>query len=99
MLRKDELKFSGSIDDVIQKLESHSRTLIKWYENNYLKPNPDKWHLLFSEPGDKMKITIGNQCISNSACEKMLGIISIISLLLILMLLSYVKRQGKSYML
>ena len=38
--------FSGSIDDVIQKLVSHSRTLIKWYENNYLKPNPDKWHLL-----------------------------------------------------
>ena len=66
--------FSGSIDDVINKLESHSHTLIKWYENNYLKPNPDKWHLILSKPGDEMKIMIGNQCISNSSCEKMLGI-------------------------
>ena len=66
--------FSGSIDDVISKLESHSRTLITWYENNYLKPNPDKWHLILSEPGDKMKVMIENQSISNGACEKMLGI-------------------------
>ena len=20
--------------------------LLEWYENNYLKPNPDKWHLI-----------------------------------------------------
>ena len=54
--------------------ESHSHTLIKWYENNYLKTNPDKWHLILSEPGDKMKVMIENQCISNSTCEIMLGI-------------------------
>ena len=66
--------FSGSIDGVIYKLESHSRTLIEWYENNYLKPNPDKWHLILSEPGDSMKIMIGNEIISNSAYEKLLGV-------------------------
>ena len=62
--------FSGSI----VKLESHSRTLIEWYGNNYLKPNPDKWHLILSEPGDSMKIMIGNEIISNSAYEKLLGV-------------------------
>ena len=36
---------SGSIDDVISKLESHSRTLT-WSEYNYLKPNPGKWHFI-----------------------------------------------------
>ena len=55
-------------------LESHSRTLIKWYVKNYLKPNPDKWHLILSEPGDRMKITIENEIITNSACEIILGI-------------------------
>ena len=55
---------------IIYKLESHSRTLIEWYGNNYLKPNPDKWHLILSEPGDSMKIMIGNEIISNSAYEK-----------------------------
>ena len=28
-------EFSGSIDDVIHKLETDSRILIEWYENNY----------------------------------------------------------------
>ena len=38
-----------------------ARTLIRWCENNELKPNLDAWHLILSEPGDKMKITIGNE--------------------------------------
>ena len=63
--------FSGTIEDVIYNLEAHSRTLIKWYENNYLQPNPDKWHLILNELGDEMKIMIGNDCISNNACEKL----------------------------
>ena len=52
-------EYSSSLDDVINKLE-----------NDYLKPNPDKLHLLLSEPGDEMTINIGNECISNSTNEK-----------------------------
>ena len=37
---------SVTIDDIINMLELHSPTLIEWYENSYLKPNPDKWHLI-----------------------------------------------------
>ena len=66
--------FSDSIDDIINMLESHSRALIEWYENSYLKPNPDKWHLILSAAGDDMKIIIGNKGIYNSDCEKMLGV-------------------------
>ena len=41
---------------------------------NYLKPNPDKWHLLLSEVGNEFNITIGDDCVSNSSCEKVLGV-------------------------
>ena len=68
-------EFSSSLDDVIKKLEKDSPILIEWYECNYLKPNHDKWHLLLSVPGDEMTINIGNECISNSTNEKILGVI------------------------
>ena len=62
------------LEDVIHKLEEYSLVLMEWYESNYLKPNPDKWHLLFSEVGDKYAVQIGNEMISNSAEQKILGI-------------------------
>ena len=40
---------SASVEDVIFKLENDARLLMEWYTNNYLSPNPDKWHLLFSD--------------------------------------------------
>ena len=67
-------EFSGSTDDVIKKLEEDAFYLLKWYENNYLVPNPDKWHLLLSETGENLSIFIGNKFISNSNNEKMLGV-------------------------
>ena len=42
-------EFSGSIDEVILKLQHDSLRLIEWYESNYLKPNPDKWHSLLRD--------------------------------------------------
>ena len=52
--------------DVIYKLEENPVVLMVWYESNYLKPNPDKWHLLLSGMGDKHTVQIGNKIISNS---------------------------------
>ena len=43
-------------------------------ESNYLKPNPDKWHLLLSDEGDNNFIKIGTDVISNSTDEKILGV-------------------------
>ena len=67
-------EFSGSIDDVIFKLEKDASILIGWYENNYLKPNPDKWHLILSNTDEDLSIKIGNEYICHSTCEKMLGV-------------------------
>ena len=67
-------EFSRSIEDVISKLEKDSNILIKWYESNYLKPNPDKWHLLLSVLREDMSIKISNDLISNITDEKILGV-------------------------
>ena len=39
-------EFSYTTEEVIIKLEKDANLLIEWYKNNYLKPNPKKWHLL-----------------------------------------------------
>ena len=67
-------EFSGSIDEVILKLQNDSLCLLEWYESNYLKPNPDNWHLLLSCQGDNYFIKIGTEIISNSTEEKILGV-------------------------
>ena len=67
-------EFSDSIDEVILKLQNDSLSLIEWYESNYLKPNPDKWHLLLSDKREDIFIQIGTDEISNSMDEKILGV-------------------------
>ena len=67
-------EFSGTIDEVIKKLENDSCILIKWYASNYLKPNPEKWHLVLSDTYENMVINIANDKIANSSYEKILGI-------------------------
>ena len=67
-------EFSGSIEDVIQKLQHDSQCLTEWYDSNYLKPNPNKWHLLLSEKGEDYFIKIGNEYIYNSSDEKILDV-------------------------
>ena len=65
---------SFSLNDTIQKLENDCSQLINWYHNNYLKPNPDKWHLLLSKAGNDQFITIENKKIMNSSEKKLLGV-------------------------
>ena len=67
-------EFSGSIDEVVQKLEHDSGILMDWYEMNYLKPNPDKWHLPLSDTGEDIFLSIEGKVISNSVDEKILGV-------------------------
>ena len=67
-------EFSYTTEEVIIKLEKDATFLIEWYKNNYLHPNPKKWHLLLSEIGDQHCVKIGQQFILNSANEKVLGV-------------------------
>ena len=64
----------ASTDDVILNLENQTRLLIEWYSSNYLKPNPDKWHLILSKSEPTLSIKVGDKCIFNSKNEKVLGV-------------------------
>ena len=46
---------------------------MNWFNNNSMKANPAKYHLLLSG-NDFSKITVGNETISSSKCKKLLGI-------------------------
>ena len=49
------------------------KKLFKWFNDNLMKSNPDKCHLLVST-NDNVKIRIGNFQVENTKREKLLGI-------------------------
>ena len=59
--------------NVIKALEDIGENLIKWFSDNQVKLNAYKCHALLNSQGPKT-IKIGNLCIKNSSCEKMLGV-------------------------
>ena len=60
------------IDSLITSLEEASKSLFTWFDNNLMKSNADKCHLLVS-PNEKVTIKIGNHEIDNTKREKLLG--------------------------
>ena len=60
--------FGTPTEEMIDKLEKHSRLLIEWYRYNYWSPNPEKWHLILNF------ININGKHIFNSEKEKILGV-------------------------
>ena len=63
-----------TIPQVISQLEQESRTLLNWIRNNGLKANPDKFHLLLSDPSEELSTKVDNLDIKNSKTQKLLGI-------------------------
>ena len=63
----------NNIEDVIIKLQNALLTLFQCFYDNQMKANPDKCHFICSA-GDKVNITVENQKICNSPCEKLLGV-------------------------
>ena len=61
------------IHNIISDLEQASDILSKWFQDNYLKANPDKYHVLLSETSETQLI-VKNVPIASSCCEKLLGI-------------------------
>ena len=59
--------------NVIKAREDIGENLIKWFSDNQVALNTDKCHVLLNSQGPNT-IKIGNLCIKNSSCEKMLGI-------------------------
>ena len=61
------------IHNIISDLEQVSDILSKWFQDNYLKANPGKYHVLLSETYET-QLTVKNVPITSSCCEKLLGI-------------------------
>ena len=77
-----------------------SNLIVKWVNDNALKANPDKFHLLLNSHNDEIYIDIDNHRKYNSPHEKLLGIyILIINSHLMNMLLGYVIKLPKNTML
>ena len=61
------------LETVLKDLEQRSDTLLKWFTDDLLKANPEKYHLLVSA-NEKCHLNEEGIEISNSKCEKFLGI-------------------------
>ena len=61
------------LETVLKDLEQGSDTLLKWFTDNLLKANPEKYHVLVST-NEKRHLNVSEVEISNIKCEKFLGI-------------------------
>ena len=71
----DKLCLAQLLESLLQRLEHDSLLAIEWFENNYMKLNGDKCHLLIS--GFKYQshwAMIGESKIWESSHEKLLGV-------------------------
>ena len=64
---------AGDINGVIASLENASKVLFEWFENNLLKGNVAKCHLLVSS-SDAVNLRVREYEIKNSEYEKFLGV-------------------------
>ena len=60
--------------DVLIKLDNAAETLLQWFKVNRMKENPDKCHFLINNTKQSFQIKIGNETVSNSKYEKLLGV-------------------------
>ena len=60
------------VKPVLDNLERVSNAMLKWFSNNGMKANPDKYHLLSN--CNTCSLKVGNEIIENNECEKLLGI-------------------------
>ena len=60
-------------DEVIIQLEKCSKSIFEWFENNGMKANPDKCHLLLSK-NENFEANINENRISNTRFEKLFGV-------------------------
>ena len=60
--------------DVLIKLENLAKILLQWFKVSRIKANPDKYHLLINNTKESFQIKIGNDTVSNSKYEKLLGV-------------------------
>ena len=62
------------MDLVLNKLEKDTSTVFTWFQNNYLKANSGKSHLLTTSDNIQ-HINVGGNQLSSSKYEELLGIL------------------------
>ena len=62
-----------TMEEVTSQLEKSLIPIFEWFENNGMKANPDKCHLLLSKNGN-FEANINKNIISNTKFEKFLGV-------------------------
>ena len=62
-------------DLVITQLQEDTSKLLRWFSDNSLKANPDKFHLITSDTDENISITVGQYNIHNSNNHNLLGVI------------------------
>ena len=62
------------VSDVLIKLENVGETRLQWFKDNRMKANPDKYQLIINNTKESFQIKIGNETVSNSKYEKLLGV-------------------------
>ena len=61
------------INSVITSLKKASKVSFQWFENNLLKSNTNKCHLLVSS-SEAVNLSVSEYDIKKSECEKLLGV-------------------------
>ena len=59
---------------VLIKLQNAAETPLQCFKDNRMKEIPDKYHLLMNNTKESFQIKIGNETVSNSKYEKLLGV-------------------------
>ena len=67
--------FGSNTKSVIETLENDSLCLFQWFNNNAIKINPEKSHLILSNPNTEISALINEKHISNENNVKLLGVI------------------------
>ena len=60
-------------ETILKDFEQGSDTLLKWFRDNRLKANPERYHLLLNT-NEKRHLNGGEIHISSSKCEQLLGL-------------------------
>ena len=65
----------SDLASVLESLEGDAALLSLWFENNYMKMNEDKSHLLvFGKKDDEVTVNMSGSLIKESDEEKLLGV-------------------------
>ena len=84
---------------ILTSLEEDASHLSRWFENNYMKMNEDKSHLLvFGSKGEDVSVNISGSLIQESDEEKLLGLTLDRRLTFKIMSVLFVRKLAKSYM-